>query len=315
MDYIYNLISDGDLTDEISMGLRNRVLEQKIMYLEEWSTVYYGAKNKDSIYSNLLPVEDFIDTAINWDNNISKTNYFISLWCWDSNIEKNIFNFMWDKYWNIDYFGVDSSRSMLELSIDNLKEVKNVNKKYICADFSTNVFRRELVQMIGSNKNRLFTFFSNTFWNILPTNIIDILFNLLTSGEKIWLDVRLRPWIKAKDDMKMFNFYNKYLNEEHFFLPLKKYWVPFTNWKMILSTHNEDSIWAIRFDFSFLFTKKTKIMAKNEEIIVLPKENIKLQQIYVYDSTLLIKFFEEHGFKLIKFLDKDYRGMFLFEKV
>jgi hypothetical protein len=39
---------------------------------------------------------------------------------------------------------------------------------------------------------KIFTFFSNTFGNINPNNIIDILYNLLKPGEKIRLDVRLR---------------------------------------------------------------------------------------------------------------------------
>jgi uncharacterized SAM-dependent methyltransferase len=68
---------------------------------------------------------------------------------------------------------------MLEESIKNLKSIKNMDKRYICADFSTNVFRRELTQMTMGYDNRIFAFLSNTFGNINPTNIVDILYNLL----------------------------------------------------------------------------------------------------------------------------------------
>jgi len=68
---------------------------------------------------------------------------------------------------------------MLEYAIENLKNVKNVNKTFICADFSANNFRSEMVQLTSSCNKRIFAFFSNTFGNINHTNIIDILYNLL----------------------------------------------------------------------------------------------------------------------------------------
>lgn len=320
MDYIYNLISDWDLTDDINNGLRNRWLEQKVLYLQEWADLYYEDKNQDEIFwPNDFSIEELIDIGIkdNLWNVKGKNKAFISLWCGDSSIEKGIFRIVGDRFWKINYFGVDSSRSMLSMSIKNLLEFKSMDKKYVCADFSTNVFKRELTQMTSGYDGRVFAFLSNTFGNINPTNIVDILYNLLNKWERIWLDVRLRQWTKAKDDMDLFNMYNKYLKTKSkiFFLPLKRYWVPFEHGKMILSTHNEDSLGAIRFDFSFLFTKKTKIMAKNEEIVVLPKEIIKIQQIYAYDPDLLIKFFQEHGFNLIKMNKKNYRGHFIFEKI
>ena len=317
MDYIYNLISDWDLTDDINSWLRNRSLEQKVLYLQEWSDLYYDAKHSDSLYLDDFSIEELIDIWIKWnlEKSKGKHNAFISLWCGDSRIEKDIFEIIWNKYGKLDYFGIDSSRSMLDLSIKNLSTFTGMDKKYLCAYFSTNVFKRELTQMTLDYDKRIFAFLSNTFWNINHTNITDILYNLLNQWERIWLDVRLRQWTKVKDDMELFNMYNQYLDVPLFFLPLKKYGVPIENGKMILSTNKEDSLWAIRFDFSFLFTKKTKISAKNEDIIVLPKETIKLQQIYAYDPELLIKFLQEHGFKLIRMEKKNYRWHFIFEKV
>ena len=100
-----------------------------------------------------------------------------------------------------------------------------MDKKYICADFSTNVCKRELTQMTSDYDGRIFAFLSNTFGNINPTNIVDILYNLLNKGERIRLDVRLRQGTQAKDDMDLFNMYNKYLKTKSkiFFLPLKRY--------------------------------------------------------------------------------------------
>jgi SAM-dependent methyltransferase len=114
--------------------------------------------------------------------------------------------------YHIDYYGVDSSKNMLELSIERMKNINNVNKNFICADFSTNEFRREVSQLTVSNDVKIFTFFSNTFGNINPNNIIDILYNLLKPGEKIRLDVRLRSGKTTKDNLKDFEKYYTYLS-------------------------------------------------------------------------------------------------------
>jgi len=52
---------------------------------------------------------------------------------------------------------------MLELSIERMKNLKNIEQKFICADFSTNEFKRELSQLTLKDDVKIFTFFSNTF--------------------------------------------------------------------------------------------------------------------------------------------------------
>jgi hypothetical protein len=51
---------------------------------------------------------------------------------------------------------------MLELSVENLKHLE-MDKKFICTDFSTNVFRQELTQLTYNSEDKIFVFFSNTF--------------------------------------------------------------------------------------------------------------------------------------------------------
>lgn len=114
---------------------------------------------------------------------------------------------------------------MLQLSIERMKDINNVNKNFICADFSTNEFRRELSQLTINDDLKIFTFFSNTFGNINPNNIIDILYNLLKPGEKIWLDVRLRSGKSTKDNLKDFEKYYAYISNDEmtnlFFNPIE----------------------------------------------------------------------------------------------
>lgn len=210
---IYNLISDATLSDELSFCLRNRTLEQKFLYLQKGATNYYDVVNTDPVYYSAYPYELFVDFGTKYIFSKSKKMAIISLGCGNSDIESYIFEHM--KYtYHIDYYGVDSSKNMLDLSIQRMKDLTTIGKNFICADFSTNEFRRELSQLTLNNDIKIFTFFSNTFGNINPNNIIDILYNLLKPGEKIWLDVRLRSGKTTKDNLKDFEKYYSYLSNK-----------------------------------------------------------------------------------------------------
>lgn len=318
MDHIYNLISDWELTDELSKGLRNRDLEQKFFYLWDGSNIYYDVKWMDSekMWSTFTN-EEWIDMWIKGLDKDKKIT-FISLGAWNSEIEKGIFTAIADTYKNIKYIAVDSAKKMLEASIKNLKEL-DIDKRFICVDFSTNVFKRELQSMTQWDDERIFTFFSNTFGNINHTNIIDILYNLLKPGEKIWLDARLRWGTTSKDDMEESEYYYNFFKSEemdNFFKNiLKTCNIPKENGELSLRTEKEASLNALKFKSFFNINKKTNIEVKNESITMLPGEAINLQQIYTYDPDGLINFFQEHGFKLVRKQIKKQRGQFLFEKI
>jgi len=318
MQEIYNLMSDGELNDELEKSLLNRRLEQKFLYLWEWSDLYYKNKDADEVYlkNNIKPKE----LVKIWNKDVGKKNKicFISLGCGNSHIEKEIFLEMWKKS-NLDYIWVDSSKDMLEISIENLKDIKNIKQSFLCADIFTNEFKRELTEFTEWYDNRIFAFFSNTFGNKNHTNIIDILYNLLHKWEQIWLDVRLRNGITAKDDMIACEYYHNWLQTDDqidlYFHPLKNLGIPFENGKMVLSTHKEKSLNALKFQFSFLLTKKTTIKVRSNEITMLPEEKIDLQQIYTYDKDGLVSFFKEHNFKLKDNIIKSGRWLFIFEKI
>jgi len=310
-------MSDGELMDEIIIQIRNRHLEQKFLYMDNWANIYYmdKYKNKDYDISN-FSYNDLFDIWIFWNINIDQKVAMISLWCWDSFTESVIFKNIPDYYNNIDYFAIDSSKKMLELSMINFKEL-NIKKKFICSDFWSNIFRRELGQMTDWYDKRIFTFFSNTFGNIEPTNMVDILYNLLKKWESIWLDVRIRAWVMPKDDMEAIWFYWKYIENDFISYPfcLKQIWIPKENGHTIMTTSKWESISSLKILYSFVFEKKTVITIKNETITILPWEKIDLLQIYTYEKQWFVNFFEQHWFKLIKEKIKELRWMFLFEKL
>lgn len=317
MNQIYNLISDWNLNDELSYCLRNRSLEQKFLYMNNWASRYYDIVQTDNVYYGSYTYNFFIDFGLKNIFSKNKNIAIISLWCWNSDIESFIFENLKDEF-KIDYYWVDSSKNMLELSIKRMEKINNIEKYFICADFSTNEFKRELSQLASNSDTKIFTFFSNTFGNINPNNIIDILYNLLKSGEKIWLDVRLRSGKTTKDDLKDFEKYYWYLSSKEmlnlFLNPIEWLSIPKNNGIFSLNTKKIEHLEAIKYQYNFIFNKKTEITIKNETTTILPWEELKIVNIYTYDTDWLIRFFEGHNFKLIENLVQNNRWQFLFEK-
>jgi hypothetical protein len=161
-------------------------------------------------------------------------------------------------------------------------------------------------------------FFSNTFWNLQHTNVIDILQNLLNKGEKLWLDLRTRKWTTIEDDLEISTILADDLHRKEvrnsFLEILKWYGVDISSGELILKTTKVDIINALKFEFSFLLKEKSILDIKWQKIVILPWETIKIQQIYSFSPEWLVNFFHEHGFKLIDKQIKWYRGQFLFEK-
>jgi len=317
---IYNIISDSDITSEISQCLRNRYLDQKFLYDWEAASLYYKFYEEDPLFTHSKKNSDELDIIWFWLKNCFKKGErvaLISLWCWNSHIERDIFKNIWDDF-DIDYFWVDLSKDMLKLSEKNLENL-NINKKLICADFSSEKFIDEIYKLTKKYDKRIFTFFSNTFWNINHTNIIDLLYNILNSWEQIWLDVRIRNGNSTKDDLEIFNIHkldnNKTTLEKILGSVFVKNWIALENWYFSKVLKKEDSVNALKLEFYFNLKNKLVIDIKWQKITLLPWEKIKCQQIYYHDPEKLIDFFKEHNFRLVDKEIKWHRWQFLFEKL
>ncbi len=313
---VYSLISDSKIKSDLSDCFKNRILEQRFLYHWKWANLYYEYKDKKDILMSSEKKD--IDIFSFWLKNCFKkwtTITLVSLWCWNSSVEKDIYSKLPNNCF-IDYVWVDLSKEMLKLSEQNLKNI-DVNKKFVCADFSSLEFKNEIDNLTIKNQKRIFSFFSNTFWNINHTNIIDTLYDILESWEQIWLDLRLRKSNKIKDDMDVFNLVrvdddsvlDEFLSNTFILNDIPK-----QNWYISKVMTKEEWINSLKVKFNFNFTKKTIINMK-WQITFLPWESVRCLQIYYYDADNLINFFEEHNFKLIDKEIQWLRGQFLFEKM
>ncbi len=300
MTQIYNTISDPMYQKQLINWYENEEIDQWLLYLGEgwWSTYYSSMSNTYGESDEELNNKDFLEFSKKSFKKDEKT-VFISLGCWNSESEKYIMNNLWESY-DIDYIWVDTSPEMINMSVENLKDIKN-NTKFLRADFGSDEFKNEINNLCKNYDRKIFAFFGGTFGNIKYTKIINILYNILDENDKIWIDIWIRKGTKIEDDLALFERYKTYLTdpEEKKFLLNKiiNDGIKEEDGEIILESTEHPESKALQFSFYFKFNKKININIKNYNIVFLPGYSIKLIQIYRFWVEWFVKLLEGHNFK------------------
>jgi len=317
-DKIYTFVSDPDLIWEKILSLMERKLWQKFLYFNNWADLYYKIRIDDPVYkkSTFSPeiYTEFLESFLQKKPNAA----IVSLWCWNSKAESSFLEKRSDLS-DLSYVWIDLSYEMLQFSINSMQDIKLSDKKFVRADFWSGDFNKHLNNLtrnkIGS---RIFSFFSNTLWNIPHTNIVDTLYNLSEEWEYVRVDVRLRSGLTSKDDLNHAKMMKESLMKEarhKFYINvIQDLWIPEESWELIISTNKEPSIKALRFHTYFYLTSRVELKINWKRIIILPGEKISIVEQYLYDTDWLIEYFYQHNFSLVKQSIQGLRWMFLFER-
>jgi len=319
MSKIHSLISDLDLDLDLLKNIKDRKVDQKHFYTsDEASDIFL--KTTENPNPRIQEQRDSRNFFKFYEDNIgnkSRETALISLGCGDASLDKKILTELSENKYNFVYIGVDSSRSMLEKARENLSKCK-FEQVYICSDIGAHNFKSELSAFLGIYSCRVFAFLGGTIGNIMPTNIVDTLINMISKDDYLWVDVVSRDGTDEASDFKLFKVATEYLSDPNeiafWFNPLKRLGVPFKNGELTVEMLKENSFGALRFKFGFKFYKKTPIEFRGEKITILPEEDIELFNIRVYDSEKFIAFFLEHNFTLMAKLEGESYGQFLFQK-
>lgn len=291
-------LSDAYLANQFLSNIKKREIWQEFLYMWAWASHYYS-------YASKRTVETAKEYISFFEKHFSNSKWIdvISLWCWDSGFDKYIFSSLNKTDCLINYVWIDSSKEMLELSKDNIADIPFQKKFLICWDYNSDNFWDEINNLIWNKNPRLYVFLWWSFCNANQTSITDWLYNMLWENDSLWFDLPTRENDSQALKLKIFNRLTWYLNNEKrikFLLePLKSIWIFENNWKLILETSEEKSIWSIVFNFYFEFTEKSVVNVRGKKIHFLPNERIRLDSIRNYIWGNLIHFFEEHEFKLI----------------
>lgn len=301
MTHIVSYISRTLFQNEFARDIRDRHLDQKFLYTDPESALQYyrvlEEKKKKMATQDFTGDEyfTFLKDRLTKDERIA----IISLGCGNSEREKKILKELKENGYDFIYVAVDSSHPMLEMSEKELADL-SIEKWFIEMDMTDNSFKDKIVELTKDYPKRIFSFLGGTLGNVNQTNIADVLYNILSHGDLLWLEVGARLDMTTESDLRLFNRYASYLQNDQvmsfYFHPLAKIGVPYDTGKMNLKTQQERSVGALLFTYYFTFGKKFVIELDRETIHFLPNEEIELQNNRVYHPETLISFFEEHEF-------------------
>lgn len=313
---IHRLIWDSKILYEITEWLKNRTLDQKYIYLWEWAEKYYN-------YTYWFWGDDYSDELKNWkdllEENIklkeNESINYISIACWNSLKEKRLMSTLKG---DITYTGVDYSEEMIELSADNLKDVK-FKTNLIRADIIWIDFKRYLDNLSKTEWKRVFLFLWNTFANIKTTNIVDTIWSQLVKWDIVCIDVTTKNSNDIKQNVEIFNHYKEKTTNNKLWIDfmsssLKYINFPIEKWKFIIETIEDESIWTYKVLFSIEMLETIEFELESN-VIISKWEKIKFLEVCFYTPEKFIDFMYMHKFKFIDNKFHDMTWYFIFEKM
>lgn len=309
-----SLESDIAYELEFMKCLKRRNLEQKFIYIDENAVTYYANQEADR-HADITDLEyyEFIKSYLPSNQSI----LFVGMGCGDSSKETPVLEKLIADNINITYVAVDSSKKMMELSYQKLRDTK-VPYILMQADITTNIFTQEISNLIDDYDFTVIALMGSTMGNMVQTEVVDSLYNISKKGNLILLDILKRSGDDSIDRVKLFKHYAKRLENpdkmSFYFHPLKKIGIPFENGQMEVHASTEDSVGVQKFRYQFRFKQPTEVKFRGQTIHFLPPESVKLLDIRSYYTPTLISFFEKHKLMLLKDFYKEDLGLFLFKR-
>lgn len=296
-----------------------KVFKQKSFYVDGGADLYYDmvGLNKEHVIAIDNSLYPFLKRECLDKSGLDKKYVLISLGCGNSYKEKAIGEASLKD--NVDLFivAVDSSPEMIELSEEILKD-SQFGYQLLCADFSKDELHNHILNEFSKDVPKIYGFLGGTIGNVEQDYIADILYDLSSPGDMLWLDVVVREMINDKGDRLLFERYLNYLENPKtkyfFFHPLEELGVSEQSGELYLSMETEETLNALKFVFRYRFNQKVVINLEGHTVNLLPGMTVDLFTIRAYDPEGLNQFFEERSFKPLAQEFVKGSGQFLFEK-
>lgn len=316
MEYIYTITSEDEIRENCFEHLRRyKVVDSSIYYLDEGADLYYqiGSSNtelyENSNYFTLL------------HEHVSTVDSIISLGCGNSLREKKIIKNLAEKQQlgdDFQYVGIDTSITMLNLSMQELADI-SMKKKLICADFSSQKLRNDLLERLSEENTNVFTFLGATMGNLGVEYSMDLLSDITTSGDYLMLDVRVRQNTHIVEDRRLYEYYrDNYVygeaNNKNIFSALSIFGVTADSGDVGLEMVQNDSLHSLEAKLKFFVNQPIVQKYRGRNMSLMPGDTITLKTYIAVHYDSLIKYLAKRGFNQAGYLLENEFGYFLFQK-
>jgi hypothetical protein len=290
--------NEDDLNQDTIKELKHkRSLRQHTFYMARGAEAFYTYRGTDLRRIRWQEETAFFQKQPFWTDEDSLS--FISLGCGNGEPEKQTLFHLAGVGSQIDYFGVDTSRKMLQMAQAGWKNAP-LNVTWILADFSRPDFAARLSGQLAGKGARLYAMFGGTFGNFRQKFIARTLGRIMRSGDYLYLDV-----VPIESDPgRLSGLRGRFAR-----LP-ENYALFFSHLLSLLSIHPEAGMIktteihekfpeSICYTFSFLFQIQSSILYAGRRIPVNSGDRIDLLSIRAYNTASLQTFLEEWGHRMI----------------
>jgi SAM-dependent methyltransferase len=298
MQDIIKLSREVDLeVDYLEQFKRTKKVPNNLFYTSEGAESFYTYRGEDLHQISWKDEFEFFQRQEFWSNDASIA--FLSLGCGNAEAEKKFLQTTHNICKSIDYYGIDSSSSMLDLAMDNLKYT-TFKSTFILADFTSQELRDALKTYLQPYDVVIFAMIGGTFGNFNQSFIVNELEHLISSGSYLYLDVV--PQYESEDaNAKLRDrFSHLPMNLALFFKQLlEKLCIPEDSGRIYGIEQREEDVGANRHTFYFEANRRITFPCFGGSMTVNAGERLELLSIRAYIPHQLQMFLHHNDFTFL----------------
>ena len=277
---------------------QHKKVRQNLFYTTDGAASFYTYRDTDLHEIRWEDEVAFFKKQPFWTKD--KRVAFVSLGCGNAGAEKMLLRTLHAEGYHVAYFGVDSSRAMLELAQANLAG-EAFERAFLLADFSRADFVTALRATLADFDTRIYAVIGGTFGNFEQGEIAEILASIIPAGDYLYLDVV--PQFPSDEE-------NCRLRERLINLPhnlsgfftrlLEKLCIDPASGELFAEEICEDDVGAFRYTACFRAHEAIDFPAFGGTIHLDPDECLELLNVRAYDPESLQTFLAGWGFAFLE---------------
>lgn len=276
---------------------QHRRVKQNLFYTTEGAQSFYTYRGADIEQIKWQDEYTFFARQSFWQPD--KALAFISLGCGNAGPEQRLLHHAHAQGYHLAYFGVDSSRAMLELARETLSP-EQFARSFIQADFSTMAFRQKLGALTGHFDTRIVAMLGGTLGNFEQPAIAEILQHIVQPGDYFYLDIVPRYASETQDQQLRRRLSQLPQNLSSFFASLlEKLCIPADAGEVYGEESKESAVDAWHYAFFFKATQTVTFPCFGSEMTLEPGATLELFNVRAYNPVALRAFLADYGFAFV----------------
>ncbi|MBN2389953.1 MAG: L-histidine N(alpha)-methyltransferase [Anaerolineae bacterium] len=336
MDEIIVLTEGPDLEiDYLADFQQHKKVRQNLFYTTEGAETFYTYRGEELQEIHSDDECAFFARQPLWSED--RRIAFVSLGCGNAGPEKPLLHTAHAAGYPVAYFGVDSSRAMLDLAQRNLT-AEPVPQTFVLADFTRSDFVEQwqtLMQTLTRPHQRphqrphlpgfdvqLYTLLGGTFGNFEQDVIAKTLARIVPEGQYLYLDVVPQYETETQNEQLRNRLIHLSQNLSRFFENLlEKLGLDQTCGELVTEEVDEPATGALRYVVQFHVHEALDFPCFGGIVRLMPGESIELMNVRAYKPTVLQQFLAQWGFRYIDTYTPDVGHLahlwqrFLFQKL